>query len=113
MLEHIERGGEIPQRRHDEGDLLRDPGELVEEGIGVLDMLDGVRAESVGELLRAERQPVDIAGDHEIRDFGVLHDVDVHAAAVGLAAADVEIPDFAAGADDAAHDPVADPVQSR
>jgi hypothetical protein len=43
----------------------------------------------------------------------VFDDVDIDAAAVGLATADVEVPGFAPPPDDSPHDPVAEPIQGR
>ena len=44
VFENIENGAEIPEWRHDEGDLTRDAAEFFVESGRILDVLDGVRA---------------------------------------------------------------------
>jgi hypothetical protein len=111
VLEDIEGGAEIPERRHYEGDVFRDALHLGKEGTGIFDVFDRVGAEGVFELVRGEGQLVDVIDDDEVWDLGVFDDVDIDAAAVGLATADVEVPGFAPPPDDAPHDPVAEPIQ--
>lgn len=111
MLEEIEGGAKVPERRDDERDVPGDPLHLLEESAGILDMLDRMGAEGVLELAGGKGQVVDVVDHDEVRDLGVFHDIDVDTPAIGLAAADVEIPHRATPPDDPAHDPVAEPVQ--
>jgi len=112
VLENIQGRAEVPERRHDEGDLAGDASELFKKSDRILDVFDRVRAEGVLELAGGKRKVVDIIHDYEVGDIGVFDDIDINAAPIGFPAADVEVPDGAPPADDPAHDAVTELVES-
>lgn len=91
VLEYVEGGRDVPERRQDDGDVAADPLQLGDEPVRVFHVLDGVGAEDVLELIVSKRRLVDIE-QHESGQLGVLYDICVHAAAVGSPAAEVQIP---------------------
>ena len=111
VLENIQRRAQVPERRHDEGDLARDAPEFLKKSGGIFDVFDRVRAEGVLELAGGKGEMIDIVDDDEIWHVSVFDDVDVDPASIGLPAADVEVPDGAPSADDPAHDAVAEPIK--
>lgn len=111
VLKHIAGRTEIPKRRNHERDVFRDSPEFGVERCRVLDVLDSVGAEGVIKLMELERKAVDVINDDEIRDIGVFDDIDIDAATIRSAAADVEIPDLSAITNDPAKNPVTDPVE--
>lgn len=110
VLENIEDRAEVPERWNDEGDLLGDAAEFLEESGGIFDVLDRVRAESVLELVSGEGEMVDVIHDDKVVDIGVFNDIDVDATAVRFAATDIEIPRFATVSNDPAHDSIAQKI---
>lgn len=112
VFENIEDSTEIPQRGDDESDIAGcDALHLVKKCLRIVDMLNGVGAEGVLELVRGEGQVADVIYDDKVRNVGVVYDIDIHAAAVGFSAADVEIPFLSAAPDDPAHDSVAEKIK--
>ncbi len=110
VLENIEDRTEVPERWNDEGHLLRDAAEFLEESGGIFDVLDRVRAESVLELVGGEGEMVDVIHDDKVINIGVFDDIDVDATTVRLAATDIEIPRFATVSNDPAHDSIAQKI---
>jgi len=92
MLENIKNSGQIPEGRKDDCDLFSDPGQFLEKSDGIFNVLEGVRAENGLELMILERQAVNRIDQDEVWQFLVMDDVRVDAAAVRLAATDIEIP---------------------
>ena len=56
---------------------------------------------------------VNIVDHYQVGDVGMIDDVDIDAASIGSAAADIEIPLLSSIADDRAHDAVAEEIESR
>jgi hypothetical protein len=76
-------------------------------------MFDRVGTEGVLELVRGKGEVIDVIDHDEVRDLGVFYDVHVDAAAVGLAAADIQVPDSTAAADDSPENAVTEEIEDR
>ena len=92
VLQDVQRGREIPERRKDDNDLGPDAPQLFEKPPGVVDVLDGMGAQDGSELAVPKRQMVDIPDPDETGDVGVANDIGVDTPSISLAAADIQIP---------------------
>lgn len=92
MLENIQNPGEIPKGRKDDRDLFSDPGQFLVKSNWIFHMLKSVRTENGPELMILKRQRINRIDQNKIGQFRVMDNVRVDAAAIRLAATDVEIP---------------------
>lgn len=111
MLEDIENRAEIPEGRDHESDVARDALQFSVEGSRIFDVLDGMGAEGVLELVGGEGKLVDAVDHDQVGNLGMLDDVDIEASSVGSATTDVEIPLLAPVSNDPTHDSVAEEIQ--
>ena len=82
----------IPKRGDDEGNLTADPLEFFPESARVVNVFKRVGAQDSIELVVLEGETVNVLDQDEVRHVCVLHDIRIHAAAIRLAAADIEPP---------------------
>lgn len=93
VFEKIESGRDVPEGRQDIVNLPPDAPQFPVETPWVVDVFDGVGTKDPLKLLIAEGQAVNVANEQEVGDVvAVFDDVRIDAAAVRLAAADIEVP---------------------
>lgn len=92
MFKNVQDPSQIPQRRKNDRDLIANPGQFPEKSVGILNMLHGMGAKDGLKCAIFKRQLINRIDQDEMGYVRVGHNVCIDAAAVGLAATDIEVP---------------------